>query len=471
MNASLLRLNGELSGEQATRYAVYAFMVSMPWATVFIDSINPHDGARLFESVVMCLAAWATVRRGGPWYPASATGRFALLGLVAVGGLSVMAAERWIHASLEASAMVLLALLAVVIARTRMETLLRELPAVLAFSALMSLVMELPRLSFFLADGRVPQAGDFGFMYMNHRFLNHAQSLMLPMAFVPLLVPTVRWVRVAAWIGVIGGLALLWRTGGRGTLIAIGMFWLVVPCLLRHRAKRVVGVLTLALLGAALAYMACFVLPPALLGLPPDHSGNASSRLVGINDSARLYLWRLALANAMAHPWLGIGPMHYAHAPNLLAAHPHNSVAQLAAEWGLPIAAVTLGTLGVLFVRRAMNVFATAPASDARVLLVVSWLAVLAGCVDSLVSGTLVMPVSQMWWIVALGCMFAKPVEGPPLAPVAGPRTRWLLVSGLVAVHLTTTAITYHRSVQPPDLSAPTPQRNNVPRYWINGFF
>ena len=443
MSIALSRSASKFSDEQATRYAVYAFMVCMPWATVFLDSLNPHDSARMLQSVVMCLAAWAMVRHGGPWVPMVPRKRMALFGLLAIGSLSVCVAERWTYASLEASAAVLLVLVAAVIARTPMQILLRELPAVIAFSALMSLVMELPRLTFFLADGRVPQAADFGFMYMSHRFLNHAQSLILPFAFLPLLVRTTRWVRIAAWIGVIGGLALLWRTGGRGTLIAVAVFALALPCLLRFQAKQIVRVLALALLGAVLVYFACFVLPAVLLGLPQDHRGNATLRLIGSDDSGRIYLWKLALNDAMQNPWLGIGPMHYAHQPNLLAAHPHNSVLQVAAEWGMPMTVGILATLVALFVRTAGKVLTTEAGSDARVLLAVSWSATLVGLVDSLVSGTLVMPVSQMWWTVALGCMLAQPVKGAPHVPIAGLRIRWLLVSALVAVHLATSAMTY----------------------------
>jgi len=445
-------------------------MVCTPWATVFIDPVNPHDGARMFETVVMCLAACAMVLRGGPWYPSSIAGRIALIGLLAFGSLSVLAAERVSYAALEASAAALLVIVVAVLARTDVDTLLRELPGVVAVSALMSVLMELPRLGFFLADARMPQAGDFGFMYMSHRFLNHAQSLILPMAVLPLLVPSARWVRVAAWIGLAGGLAVLWRTGGRGTLLALCVFAGALPYLLRSQAKQVLRVLTLVSLAAAFVYLVCFVLPPIVMDLPQEHRGSATDRLIAGRDSGRFYLWKLALDDALQNPWLGIGPMHYAHQPNLLAAHPHNSIAQLAAEWGLPMTLCMLVTLATLFVRGAMKVRATSGA-DARVLLVLGGLTALVGGVDSLVSGTLVMPVSQMWWVIALGCMLAGMGRAAPRAPVASFLVRALLVGALVALHLGLSVVTYHRSVRSLEGVAPVLERTNMPRYWINGFF
>ena len=460
-----------LDAARVFRCATYAFMITMPWAAVLMDPVNPHDAARMFQTLVMCCAGCAMVQLGGPWRPQSLAGMGALLFIVMFGCLSVLAAEVKAYAGLEASAVVLLVVVSVVIARTDVETLLRELPPVIAFSALMAVLLELPRLAYFLADGRVPQAADFGFMYMSHRFFNHAQSLILPMAFLPLLVPTARWARIAAWIGVTGGLALLWRTGGRGTLVAVAIFAIALPIALRSQAKRTLRTLAIAALGAVVAYWACFVLPVELLGLVQDHRGNATVRLTTTTDAGRFYLWNLALADVMRHPWVGIGPMHYAHLPNLLAAHPHNSLAQWAAEWGLPVTACAFAVIGVLLTRAAKQVLHPTTDPNLRALLAISGLATLVGGVDSLVSGTLVMPVSQTWWIAALGCMLACLTGPRSQIAVAGDAVRWMSIAALIALHVALSAITYQRSIQPPEVTPQGLQRTNVPRYWINGFF
>lgn len=459
----------ELNPARAARFAAYAFMLTMPWAGVFAVSVNPHDAARMFQSLVLIASAFALFRLGGPWWPSARTGTAVLLAVLVFGGLSVGLAEKPSYAALEASSIMLLVLMAIALGRTDAEVLLRELPAVLALSALLSVLLELPRLLYFLSDGRVPQAADFGFMYMSHRFFNHAQSVMLPMAFLPLLIPCARWVRIAAWIGVIGGLALLLRTGGRGTLVAMGLFAVALPFALRSNARAAVRTLVRAGIGAVIAYLACFVLPAALLGLAQDHRGNAG-RIVGASDSGRFYLWKLAVEDALQHPWFGIGPMHYAHQPNLLAAHPHNSLLQWSAEWGIPMTLCAVAALATLLFR-AGRVLRTSQRADSNAFLAIVALAVLVAGIDSLFSGTLVMPVSETWWFIALGCTMAALPERPASMPRAGLALRNVLVAALVALHVGLSVWTYKRSIQPPQVTEGGLQRTNVPRYWINGFF
>jgi putative inorganic carbon (HCO3(-)) transporter len=213
------------------------------------------------------------------------------------------------------------------------------------------------------------------------------------------------------------------------------------------------------------------MLPAALLSLAQDHRGSVALRIVAGDDSGRFYLWRLALDDAMQHPWLGIGPMHYAHLPNLLAAHPHNSLVQWAAEWGFPVTLGMLVAVCALLQRAVRQVANTTTPNGTTTLLAVAALATIAGGIDSLVSGTLVMPVSQTWWFIALGCMLACLSDRSAHVPVAGSMARWVLIVALLALHVGSSVLTYRRSVEPPQTTATGLQRNNVPRYWINGFF
>ncbi len=465
-----LALLGKLDPSAWARYGTYAFMLSMPWATVFLGSMSPHDGARIFQTLVMCLAAWAWVDLGAPWRPQRAVSRYLLLALVAGAGASVLAAPGLQHAALEASATVLLVLLALVFARTPLPTLRVELPPVLALSALLSLLMELPRVAFRYADGLVPAAGDFGFMYMNHRFLNHVESILLPLLLLPLLLPAARWVRVATWIGLAGGLALLWRTGGRGTLIAFTVFVLALPWLLKAQARQILRTMAVAFAWSAAIYLLLFVLPIHLLGLQNTATGSAAQRLTSVNDAARLYLWKLAWQDIVEHPWLGVGPMHYAHLKNPMAAHPHNSVLQWASEWGVAVTAVLTVLLAGLFVRRIDQTRSQPVGSLARVFTAVCLLTAVVGCIDSLVSGTLVMPVSQTWWFVAAGCALATADAGPsnePARPMRAHRAGLALALALVAGHLLLSAATFVQATRP---GSDVPV-GMIPRYWNNGQF
>lgn len=452
-----------------TRYGAYAFMLSMPWATVFLGSMSPHDGARIFQTMLMCLAAWAWVELGAPWRPCRAMQRYLLLAFAIVACASVLTAPRLPHAALEAVSTALLVLLAMVFARTPLAMLRIELPPVLALSGLLSLLMELPRVVFRYADGMAPAASDLGFMYMNHRFLNHVESILLPLLLLPLLLPAARWVRIAAWIGLAGGLALLWRTGGRGTLISFTMFVVGLPWLLRAQARRILQTVAIAFASGAAVYLLLFVMPIQVLGLRDTITGNAAQRLAGVNDAARLYLWKLAWQDIVEHPWLGVGPMHYAHLKNLMAAHPHNSVLQWASEWGVPATAALGVLLARLFVRRADEARRQPDGSPDRVFTVICLLTTLVGCVDSLVSGTLVMPVSQTWWLVVAGCALAIPDgrNSGPTRPAPARRAGLALASTLVAAQLLLSVATFMQATRP---GSDVPV-GMFPRYWNNGQF
>lgn len=445
-------------------------MLSMPWATVFLGSMSPHDGARIFQTLIMCLSAWAWVQLGIPWRPRRGLSRYMLLALALVAFASVLAAPHLPQAALEASATILLVMMSLVFARTPLPTLCIELPPVLALAGLLSLLMELPRVVFRYTDGLVPAASDLGFMYMNHRFLNHVESILLPLLLLPLLMPAARWARIAAWIGLAGGLALLWRTGGRGTLIAFTVFALALPWLLRAQAGRIVRTMAVALAWGTATYLLLFVLPNHLLGLDDTTTGSAAHRLAGVNDAARLYLWKLAWQDILDHPLLGVGPMHYAHLKNLMAAHPHNSVLQLASEWGVPATTLLVVLMAMQFVRRLVSVCHQPAESPVRAFTAVCVLTTLVGCIDSLVSGTLVMPVSQTWWFVAAGCAMAiadRERDDESARPARIRRAGPMLALALAATFLCLTAITFVQATRP---GSEVPL-GMFPRYWNNGQF
>jgi putative inorganic carbon (hco3(-)) transporter len=465
---SLIGASGSAAATLARRCA-YAFMLTMPWAAVFAERLNPHDVARMLVSGVTVFAAWAWWQQASRWEARRRWEQGGLLAIAVLAAASATTAARPVYAWLEVIAWVLLLMLVLVFARSPSSALQRELPPVLALAGLVSVVMELPRWAFFLADGRIAQPLDFGFMYMSARFFNHAQSVVLPLLLLPLLLPAPRWARVAAWIGLCGGLALLWRTGGRGTLIGLAAAALVLPWLLREHAQRLLRVLGAALLGATLVYGALFIVPAWAMGLASAHQDSLSTRVAEFGDGGRSYLWKRAMQTALLYPWLGSGPMHFAYGENRVAAHPHSSVLQLAAEWGLPATVLVLAAAAVA-VRRGLRAAGGAGVDpQARTMFMVATAATLAGGVDSLVSGTMVMPVSQLWWCVALGVMLAARRE---TIRAAAPRPPWRapLAVGLVAMLIALSVLTYRLAVLPPtDLT--TAYRNNVPRYWINGFF
>lgn len=139
--------------------------------------------------------------------------------------------------------------------------------------------------------------------------------------------------------------------GSRGPLMAyFGVLAAAVLFFAMMRNARTIGTITLALAGGALMSQA---IPT------PDHSSfNAVARFEGNNSqsadklsSGRTEIWRDTWRGVLEHPVLGHGGNQFrlqVPAAKETYNHPHNSVLQLAYEWGLIGAAAMLGLLALL---------------------------------------------------------------------------------------------------------------------------
>jgi hypothetical protein len=175
---------------------------------------------------------------------------------------------------------------------------------------------------------------------------------------------------------------------------------------LRRQAVAWCVSLLLSGLAGLVLYLLLYVLLPVQRGLEPF--GLLFSRVArSVSEdpsSGRLQLWARAWEMVQAHPWVGAGPAHFAHVARDLpyGAHPHNWVLQVASEWGLPAlfflcAALALSISKLLRLRWVV----AAKQRDTLTAWLVTGGAIL---VDGLFSGLIVMPVSQLWIALYLGC-------------------------------------------------------------------
>jgi O-antigen ligase len=162
-----------------------------------------------------------------------------------------------------------------------------------------------------------------------------------------------------------------------------------------------------ALAGLGL-YFLFYVLVPISLGLQPfGFLFSVVDRTIENPASSRWPLWRRAWEMTLAHPWLGAGPLHFAHYGRdvQIGAHPHNWVLQIASEWGIPaliclMTAIALGLKKLLAVREHLE-----PTDSKNYLTLAALLTIaVAILVDGLVSGLIVMPTSQLWIVLYVGC-------------------------------------------------------------------
>jgi putative inorganic carbon (hco3(-)) transporter len=420
-------------------YVVLVPLVLVPTAW------NPHDAARLAQLGTLALAALCLLI---PKYRATgAVPRWARYGLPV---FAMLAAASVFGAAMPEmalrEALLLTALVVLTIASAR-EVALRgtaALQAALVTSCALYAATLVILFMVAMITGTGLDPTDLAAGYLNYRFFNHIQTVTIPLlAFITLRRETPASVRGAAWFALVVNAAFVFGLGARGTAAGI-VIAAIASALLADRQVQLKLVLRLAaggLAGLAL-YGLFFWWLPAAFDAPlaqPLHRSMASLS----SDSARMGLWRLAWDDILRAPWLGIGPMHYAHEPNPKAAHPHNAFLQIAAEWGVPMLLLVCAVLtyGVHRLIRAVRCCADEQKKIEGVALLTACLAVI---FDASVSGNIVMPVPQMWiafcaaWAIGWACTLERtdgPVGSRP-APFTTPVALaflasqiWLLVS------------------------------------------
>jgi len=252
----------------------------------------------------------------------------------------------------------------------------------------------------------------------NYRFFNHVQTITLPLLGLWTCRSGVGKQKTFA-VGVTSiWWTLLFVSAGRGTFIGLLAGICVTWFYLRKDALPWCRVMLRSALIGSGAYLAFYVLIPLSLGLQPfGFLFIVVERTMGDPGSGRWHLWTRAWEIMLAHPWLGAGPLHFAHFGRDIqnGAHPHNWVLQIACEWGIPallclVIAIALGLKRLLSVRQYLD-----PTDVKNHLTLAAWLTIgVAILVDGLVSGLIVMPTSQLWIALYIGCAWGWTVSMTP---------------------------------------------------------
>jgi putative inorganic carbon (hco3(-)) transporter len=169
--------------------------------------------------------------------------------------------------------------------------------------------------------------------------------------------------------------------GGQSRAFAVRFFWLCIA-------------------GYALAWL----MQNALYWANPSN-GSALFRMASANAlglSGREIIWSLAWQQFLLHPWLGIGPMHFAALGSPVAAHPHQIVLQLLSEWGLPVTALIMWNVFRWFFQSGKKLKYSNQPQDPFVG-VYLFFALTASMMQAMVDGVLVMPYTQLWLFLLAG--------------------------------------------------------------------
>lgn len=184
------------------------------------------------------------------------------------------------------------------------------------------------------------------------------------------------------WLGMLVAAMLIGLTGWRP-----GRIWLRLQA-----TTAVIGLCLYALLFYAVPYLTGNV--EQLINRLPDITGL----------SKREVIWEQAWEIIKQHPLLGVGPMHFAAIPNMVGAHPHNSILQLAAEWGIPAMLLLVGFAVYGLIRFSAAIHRQRFSLDRPPMLqMVLFAALISAATQSLVDGVIVMPYTQTVLMIIAG--------------------------------------------------------------------
>ena len=283
--------------------------------------------------------------------------------------------------------------------------------------------------------------------YINVRFFNQLQVMLLPILFLPLVLPALaKFKRVSLVFIALHWLALL-QTEARGAVLSLIAALVIIAIFLPKdiRNSLVIASLKAMLLGVVLWFFLIFLIPNWLM--------DSANFQIKTTSSGRLDLWFYVLQSIPDKLWTGFGPMSFSWAENkpLANAHPHNSVMQLLYEYGL----IACMVITAWVTKSSYQCLAVLKSSATRQSIPIIY-ATVSALIYSLFSGVVVMPMAQLLLVV----MLALSVQSMSLQYCK----LTLLHRCLLLILIVTAVYIVLGTYQSEELKAAF-----MPRIWING--
>jgi len=281
--------------------------------------------------------------------------------------------------------------------------------------------------------------------FSNVRFFNQYQIWSISLLALPLLLYPKLDKRLLTFLKIIciGWATLLFASDSRGAIASIFIAMILTLCIFKNHAKPLLKLNSLILLAGAIVYLLLFKAIPLLLDNQVTIGWQSIKQLGHVND--RVALWQIAIQYIIDNPWLGVGPMHYAYYPGPTNAHPHNSLLQWACEMGIPS---TLLVLSLIFSGLYNWVKKFYRLTNSESLYVPShlWIGLFctlcSGLIYSLVSGVIVMPLSQIMMALIIGWMLGIYFQDQETKPASQlQHISFMLLAGATLITLTYTVL------------------------------
>jgi len=258
--------------------------------------------------------------------------------------------------------------------------------------------------------------------FANVRFFNQHQIWTMPFISFILIQKHTLLKRYNTGLWIMSGIwwLMFFSTGSRGVIVSELITIMIIAYLFKSQIKELAIVTMKLVVFGLISYQLLFYLLPDIINY---NSALLTSPLeIRTNTDNRMYLWNKAFQFIIKNPLLGIGPMHYAWSEiqntGILnnISHPHNSLLQWGAEWGL----FSLSLIFMLYIRVLIKWFnkfniKTLPHLDKNHsnLVITVTISIISASVYSLFSGVIVMPSSQLTALLPISLMISLYQEKP----------------------------------------------------------
>lgn len=391
-----------------TLQAITIYFIVLMTSLPLIDGVSEYDQKRIFEIFILSLTLLVNIFNKTKFAGNNLQHKLFLI-VVIIGLVSSFFAQEPHYSFIEVS--LFIGLWSVVIYTANLDIKYKNNQILLIFGVLIIAAITIYLASFFVGyfaafNEDSPKEWLHIFRgFVNIRFFNQFQVWTLPiLTLVFILKPfgLKRWnttiaVMMAAWW------MLLFLSAGRGVMLASFSAMLIIALLYRQYSVTFIRTHITFAISGFLLFQVFFVFIPQF-----SFSDSPLPELLRTDSPGRLVLWMQSIELITKNPVLGVGPMHFSWYPNGIASHPHSSILQWAAEWGIPSMLLMLGLfcygLHSWLKRFNYSTISSYSNEDSQIIIALSC-SLLSGLGLSLVSGVIVMPMSQIMMVIIIGLM------------------------------------------------------------------
>lgn len=311
------------------------------------------------------------------------------------------------------------------------------------------------------------------------RIFNQYQLLTLAITCLPILafglknnVRTWLYIVLGTWYG------LLFYAASRGAILSWGLAMAVTAVVYKKQAWPFLRIQLIAAISGLLNYIVFFKLIPMWI-MPTSAIMNIST-IFRDTITDRLNLWKMAYVMVKNFPIFGVGPMHF-YFYNSFGTHPHNSVLQIAAEWGLPATIIIL-TIITYAARCWFKQFGPIQLPNNnnlnQQLAIILFFTMTMNGAYSLVDGVIVMPISQVLIFTMIGLMIGQYTEGSGFVNNQEPQKKFYsrrILAGVTLLLLVFSTMpelvrglaSESRALQPGEMAFSMAPNTTNPRIWM----